>query len=244
MPRSYIGEVPESAYGGDVVGPASATNGHVAVFSGTTGKIIADGGVPASGTVTSVSVITANGFSGTVATATTTPAITIIAGAITPSTVNGNTFTTGTYTLTGTAAKTLNFTNTLTLTGTDSTVMTFPGQTASVGYLNVPQNSKSAAYELVALDAGKQIYHPVGDANNRQFTIPKNATVPFTVGTMVTFTNMSANDITIVIDTDVLNYADTGVVTTITVPQYNMCTVNKTTSQGWLASGTTGVTTA
>ena len=40
-----------------------------------------------SGTVTTVSVATANGFSGTVANATTTPAITIIAGAITPNTV-------------------------------------------------------------------------------------------------------------------------------------------------------------
>jgi len=41
-----------------------------------------------SGTVTSVSVTTANGVSGTVATATTTPAITIVLGAITPSSVN------------------------------------------------------------------------------------------------------------------------------------------------------------
>lgn len=47
-------------------------------------------------------------------------------------TLNGNTFTTGTYTLTGTAAKTLNFTNTLTLSGTDSTTMTFPSTSATV----------------------------------------------------------------------------------------------------------------
>ena len=84
------------------------------------------GGGGGSGTVTSVSVSTANGVSGTVATATTTPAISLTLGAITPTSVNGNTFTTGTYTLTGTAAKTLDFTNTLTLAGTDSTTMTFP----------------------------------------------------------------------------------------------------------------------
>ena len=41
-----------------------------------------------SGTVTSVSVVTANGVSGTVATETTTPAITLTLGAITPSSVN------------------------------------------------------------------------------------------------------------------------------------------------------------
>jgi hypothetical protein len=41
------------------------------------------------GTVTSVSVVNANGVSGTVATASTTPAITLSLGAITPTTVNG-----------------------------------------------------------------------------------------------------------------------------------------------------------
>lgn len=46
-----------------------------------------------SGTVTSVSVVTANGISGTVANPTTTPAITLTLGAITPSTVNGLTLT-------------------------------------------------------------------------------------------------------------------------------------------------------
>lgn len=48
-------------------------------------------------------------------------------GTLVATTVNGNTFTTGTYTLTGTAGKTLTFTNTLTLSGTDGTTMTFPG---------------------------------------------------------------------------------------------------------------------
>ncbi len=76
-----------------------------------------------SGTVTSVSVTTANGVSGSVATSTSTPAITLTLGAITPTTVNGNTFTTGNYTLTGAAAKTLTFSNTLTLAGTDSSTL-------------------------------------------------------------------------------------------------------------------------
>jgi len=43
-----------------------------------------------SGTVTSVSVVTANGVSGSVATATTTPAITLTLGAITPSSVTSS----------------------------------------------------------------------------------------------------------------------------------------------------------
>lgn len=84
------------------------------------------------GTVTTVSVATANGFSGTVANATTTPAITIIAGAITPTSVNGLTITTTTGTFTLTNAKTLAVTHTLTLSGTDSTIMTFPTTSATI----------------------------------------------------------------------------------------------------------------
>ena len=44
---------------------------------------------PANGSVTSVSVTTANGVSGTVATPTTTPAISLTLGVITPTSVNG-----------------------------------------------------------------------------------------------------------------------------------------------------------
>ncbi len=85
-----------------------------------------------SGTVTSVSVVTANGVSGSVATATTTPAITLTLGSITPITVNGNTFTTGTYTLTGQAGKTLTFNGSITLTGTDAQTYTFPTTSATI----------------------------------------------------------------------------------------------------------------
>lgn len=53
-------------------------------------------------------------------------------GAATATSINGNTFTTGTYTITGTAAKTLSFTNTLTLSGTDGTTMTFPSTSATI----------------------------------------------------------------------------------------------------------------
>ena len=84
------------------------------------------------GTVTSVSVTTANGVSGTVATNTSTPAITLTLGAITPSSVNGNTITTGTGVLTLGAAKTLTVSNSLTLAGTDATTMTFPTTSATI----------------------------------------------------------------------------------------------------------------
>ena len=78
------------------------------------------------GTVTSVSVTTANGVSGTVANATTTPAISLTLGVITPTSVNGLTLAaaaTGFTIAGGTTSKTLTVSNTLTLAGTDSSTL-------------------------------------------------------------------------------------------------------------------------
>lgn len=75
------------------------------------------------GTVTTVSVATANGFSGTVANATTTPAITIIAGAITPTSVNGLTLASQSVGFTiagGTTSKTLTVPLDATVSGTNT----------------------------------------------------------------------------------------------------------------------------
>ena len=91
------------------------------------------------GTVTSVSVATANGVSGSVENSTTTPAITLSLGAITPTTVNGLTVTTTTGTLTLSSGKTLTANNTLTLAGTDSTVMTFPSTSATIARTDAAQ---------------------------------------------------------------------------------------------------------
>ena len=76
--------------------------------------------IPASSTlVTAVSVATANGVSGS-SSGGTTPALTISLGAITPTSVNGNIFTTGSSTYTGTAGQTYTFpTTTSTLLATN-----------------------------------------------------------------------------------------------------------------------------
>ncbi len=116
----------------------NAKQGALTAGSGITitGSTISASG---SGTVTSVSVTTANGVSGVVANSTTTPAITLTLGAITPTTVNGNTFTTGTYTLTGQAGKTLTFNGSITLTGTDAQTYTFPTTTATLARTDAGQ---------------------------------------------------------------------------------------------------------
>ena len=86
------------------------------------------------GTVTIVSVTTANGVSGSVATDTTTPAITLTLGAITPTTVNGLTITAnGTNTLSITAGKTLTILKTMSFTSADDTgVYTLPTGTKTL----------------------------------------------------------------------------------------------------------------
>ena len=54
-------------------------------------------------------------------------------------TINGNTFTTGTGTLTIAAGKTLTADNSITLAGTDATTMTFPSSSATVAGLAIAQ---------------------------------------------------------------------------------------------------------
>lgn len=76
------------------------SNGQCLFINSTTPASLGSQACGGSGSVTSVSVVTANGVSGSVATPTTTPAITLTLGAITPTSVNGNTITTGTGTLT------------------------------------------------------------------------------------------------------------------------------------------------
>lgn len=89
------------------------------------------GGGAGVGSVTSVSVVTANGFSGTVANPSSTPAITIVAGNITPTTVNLLTLAALTNGFTiqgGTTPATLTVPSNATVSGTNSGDITIAGQ--------------------------------------------------------------------------------------------------------------------
>ena len=85
LPASAQQTVPDSLPGCQYnTTPPTLTSGQSALWQcDQNGKLITSGG--GLGTVTSVSVATANGVSGTVANPTTTPAITLTLGAITPS---------------------------------------------------------------------------------------------------------------------------------------------------------------
>lgn len=104
---------------------ASIVVGTTTITSGTTTRVLYDnagvlGEYTISGSGTVVAMATSPSF--------TTPTL----GVATATSLNGNFFTAGTYTLTGSAGKTLTFSNSLTLAGTDATVMTFPTTSATL----------------------------------------------------------------------------------------------------------------
>jgi hypothetical protein len=109
--------------------------------------------------------------------------------------------------------------------------------TNAVGFLNIPQNSQSAAYTLILADAGKHIFHPSGDANARTFTIPANSSVAYPVGTAITFINMTSQVVSIAITTDTMYLSSAGTTGTRSLAQYGSATAIKMTSTTWLISG-------
>lgn len=160
----------------------------------------------------------------------------------------------------GTGASTLAGANIVTLTGTEtltnktltSPTLTTPvlgtpssgtlssctvDGTDAVGFRNIPQNSQSAAYTLVLADAGKHIFHPVGDNNARTFTIPANSSVAYPIGTAITFINMAVANVTIAITTDTLVLSSAGTTGSRTLATNGSATCIKITSTSWLISG-------
>ena len=126
--------------------------------------------------------------------------------------------------------------------GTMTGAITFAsGQTVDgtngIGYINIPQNSQSAAYTLVAADAGKHIFHPSTDANARTFTIPANGSVSYPIGTAISFVNMTSQVVSIAITTDTMYLAGTGTTGTRSLAQYGTATALKMTSTTWIISG-------
>jgi hypothetical protein len=111
--------------------------------------------------------------------------------------------------------------------------------TDSVGFRNIPQNSRSADYTLVLTDAGKHILHPSADTTARTMTIPANASVAYPIGTALTFINQNAAGVmTISITTDTMRLAGAGTTGSRTLAANGIATAVKVTSTEWIISGT------
>ena len=122
--------------------------------------------------------------------------------------------------------------------GTGNANLTFPTTTSSIGYLNIPQNSQSTAYTTVASDAGSTIIHPASDTNARTFTIAANSSVPYILGTVIQFINMSANNVTVAITSDTLTWAQGGGSGSRTLAQWGVANCIKVANTQWLITGT------
>jgi len=138
--------------------PLPDQTGNAGKFLTTNGSVLSWVTVSGSGTVTSVSVVTANGVSGSVATATTTPAITLTLGAITPTSVAATGTVTGSN-LSGinTGNQTITLTGDVTGSGTGSfvtTLATVPIAKGGTGQTTAP-NAINALVPTQAGNAGK-----------------------------------------------------------------------------------------
>lgn len=186
------------------------------------------------GTVTSVSVVSANGFTGSVATPTSTPAITLttsITGVLKGNGTALQAATAGTDYVAPSGALGTPSSGALTNCTADGT--------SPVGFRNIPQNSQSAAYTCVLADAGKHIFHPSADTTARIYTIPANSSVAYIVGTAITFINQNAAGvITIAITTDTMRLAGAGTTGSRTLAANGVATAIKVTATEWIISGT------
>lgn len=218
---------------GDVVGPASSTDNAVARYDSTTGKLLQN------------SVVTIADTTGDI---------------VTPGTItSGDGTIAGEAKLFELAANGTNYISTFVADAITNTLrLKYPnadpaagqalvygapssniatGAWVTVGYLEVPQNSQSAAYTAVLSDTAKHIFHPVGDNNARTFTIPANSSVAYPVGTTLSFVN-KVNTVTIAITTDTLTLAGAGTTGSRTLAANGIATALKITSTEWMISGT------
>jgi fibronectin-binding autotransporter adhesin len=171
----------EPAHTGDMTNTAGSLATTVVKVNGaappTSAVVLASNG--------SAQIVTAGttGSGSTVALATNPVFVGPTLGVATATSINGNTFTTGTYTLAGSAGKTLDFTNTLTLSGTDSTTMTFPTASDTLAGLNTAetwtalQKFTNADLGLLGSSTGfTRLESGLSSTTNNTLTLPITAT--------------------------------------------------------------------
>ena len=245
--------------------------------AGNSGKVLSTNGTTTSwssvgvGSVTSVSVTTANGVSGTVATATTTPAITLALGAITPTsvaasgTVSGSnlsgTNTGDQTTITGNAgsatvlqtARAINGVNfdgsaAITVTAAGSTLSdTVPIAKGGTGQITA-QAALNALLPSQAGAAGKNLQ---SDGTNVSFVADAGGTVTSVAATAGTGISVSGSPITTSGTLTITNTAPdqivaltggTGITTSGTYPNFTV--TNSAPDQTVALTASTGITTS
>lgn len=113
-----------------------------------------------------------------------------------------------------------------------------PGTTSTtseyIGYIGIPQNSKSTNYELVAADQSKHIYV----TSTSTVTVPANSSVAFPIGSVITIIAGAGATATIAITSDTMNLAGAGTTGSRTLAPYGVATLIKVASTTWFINGT------
>ena len=133
-----------------------------------------------------------------------------------------------------TVASSVNASNVVVSTSVTSPTIVVDG--LDVGTKLIPLNSKSTNYTLIISDSGKAIFHPSTDASSRNFTLPADSSVPFQLGTAITFINRGGA-VSIQITTDTLIFAGDGSTGTRTLATNGIATAIKLTATEWIISG-------
>jgi hypothetical protein len=110
----------------------------------------------------------------------------------------------------------------------------------AVGYLGLPRTNSSLTQTLTIADSGKHVYITT---TGQTITIPAASSVPYPIGTTITFiAGSTATTTTIAITSDTMYLAGTGTTGTRTLAAHGMATavkVNGTSSSGvWYINGT------
>jgi hypothetical protein len=125
-----------------------------------------------------------------------------------------------------------------TVTATNVTALastaTLNSTAASVGYMGLPQNATSST-TLTISDTGKHIYITT---SSQTITIPANSSVPYPIGTTITFiAGPSATTVTIAITSDTMRLAGAGTTGSRTLAAHGMATAVKVASTDWYING-------
>jgi hypothetical protein len=105
------------------------------------------------------------------------------------------------------------------------------------GNINIPQSGGTpytTNYTAVAGDTGYMI---VMNGSGLTATIPANGSVPYAVGTVLTFVNIFAGNLTIAINSDTMYLANSTSTGSRTLAQYGTATALKIASTSWIISG-------
>lgn len=119
------------------------------------------------------------------------------------------------------------------LTGT-TTIEDSAGADYTAGYLDVPQNAKTANYALLISDRGKSV---VMNGASLTLTVPANASVAFPVGTAIVIINLNATSLSVAITTDTMTLVNSTTTGTRTLARNAMATLIKVGTTSWIIAG-------